>query len=104
MAKITPQTKQTAIQIAAVIASGLAERGVMPTDKAMRNTCLTALRLMAAMDQVVATVEDNQELLTGTLEDAHATLHGLVKAAVVEDAKADTETKKSDTPTPKTEK
>jgi hypothetical protein len=85
VAKITPQTKQVSLQVAAVIASGLAERGVLPTDKSMRNVCLTALRLTTTMDQITSVVEKNGELLTMPLEEAHAAVHGMVAKAVAAD-------------------
>jgi hypothetical protein len=86
VAKVTPQAKQTALQVAAVIASGLADRGVMPSDKALRNTCLTALRLSQAMDQVVTVVEKNDDLMTLPLDQSHASLHGLIAKAAEEPA------------------
>ena len=78
MAKISPQAKANALQVASVVASGLAERGVIPTDKAMRNVCLSGLKLANTMEQVIAVVEKNDELLTLPLDVAHATLHDLV--------------------------
>ena len=95
MAKLNPQMKQVSLQVAAGIASGLAERGVLPTDKAMRNVCLTALRLATTMDQVVSVVEKNPELLTIPLEDAHVSLHGMVAKALVADEVAASEEAKA---------
>lgn len=96
MAKLNPQHKATALQVAAALATGISVRGVLPSDKAGRNTCLTALRLTRQMDQVVAMVEENEELMTLPLDEAHGVLHKLVLKAAeaagkekeVEDAKA----------------
>lgn len=72
MAKIAPAKIEKAMQIAGVIAASTATNGTMPSDKALRHCCLTGLRIVAAMETVVAAVEEDAGLMDVPLDDALA--------------------------------
>lgn len=95
MAKISPQTKASALQVACVIASSVAVRGTLPDDRCCRNVAITALRFVKQMDQVANLMEEHKELETMPLAEAYVRVHELVdedekaaqRAQELEDAK-----------------
>lgn len=69
MAKISPAKVDKALQVAAVIAASLSQNGTVGSDKAVRQCCLTGLRITLGMESVVACVEANPALLEMPLDD-----------------------------------
>lgn len=84
MAKLNPQIKAAATQIVAALASSIAERGVMPSDKSIRNSCLTAIRVATQLEVVSKIVEENDSLLTLPVEESHIELGQIVAKAAAQ--------------------
>lgn len=68
MAKLAPAKIDKAMQIAAVIAASTAVNGTIPSEKALRQCCISGLKLVMSMDQVVAAVEEDGSLLEHSLD------------------------------------
>ena len=70
MAKIvSPQKLERAMSVAAIIASNSSERGTLPSDKLLRQICLTGLRIVTMMDTLAAAVDEEPAILTTSLDD-----------------------------------
>ena len=86
MAKnISAQKLERALSVAAVIASNSSERGTLPSDKLLRQICLSGLRIVTMMDTLAAAVDEDPSILTATLDDW--TAYKLFEKAVEEMAK-----------------
>lgn len=68
MAKLAAAKIEKAMQVAAVVASGIAVNGTIPTEKSLRQCCLTGLKIVLAMDSVVSACDEFPELLDEPLE------------------------------------
>lgn len=70
--KLTSQQKERALQVASAIAAQVAVNGTIGEEKTLVQTCYTAVRLVAAMDQVLDAVESEETLIEEVLRDGVA--------------------------------
>jgi len=80
MAKMTPQCKASAQQIAGIVATTITVRGTLPDAMSGRVIALTAIRLARQFDEVVAMVEKEEDLLTMPYPEALGRMEQLVLA------------------------
>jgi predicted KAP-like P-loop ATPase len=66
---VAPQKIERALSVAAIIASGASDRGTLPSDKLMRQICLSGLRIVTMMDTLAAAVDEDPTILTASLDD-----------------------------------
>jgi hypothetical protein len=69
MAKLAPAKFERALNVAAVVASSIADRGTVPSDKMLRQCCLTGLRIVTMMDTLAAAVDEEPAILELSLDN-----------------------------------
>jgi hypothetical protein len=98
---ISAQKLERALSVAAVIASNSSERGTLPSDKLLRQICLSGLRIVTMMDTLAAAVDEDPAILTASLDDWTAyklfekTVEEMAKKAASEAAAAAAEAEKT---------
>lgn len=65
---ITPAQKEKALQVAAVVAASVSANGTLPSQKALRQCCVTGLKLTTQMDELVAACNESPEILDVSLD------------------------------------
>jgi predicted KAP-like P-loop ATPase len=94
---VSPQKLERALSVAAIIASNSSDRGTLPSDKLLRQICLTGLRIVTMMDTLAAAVDEEPAILTASLDDWAAyklfekTVEDMAKKAAAAAAAAEAE-------------
>lgn len=96
---ITPAQKQTALQVAAVVAASVSENGTVPSQKVLRQCCVTGLKLTTQMDELVAACNETPEILDVSLDaGGYQKISEHLQARAERKATEAPETKAADTP------
>jgi hypothetical protein len=74
MAKLSQQKIDRALSVAGTIAASIADNGTVPSDKALRQCCLTGLKIVTMMDQISAAIDEEPSILEVTLDNWEAYL------------------------------
>ncbi len=62
------------MSVAGTIAASIADNGTVPSDKALRQCCLTGLKIVTMMDQISAAIDEEPSILEVTLDNWEAYL------------------------------